>query len=49
MGIVQEPRVRGTSTVGNRYQTTTGDDTAERKDLVRAIVNCTVCELAVPL
>jgi hypothetical protein len=27
-GIVQEPRVRGTSAFGSRYQATTGEETA---------------------
>jgi hypothetical protein len=27
--IVREPRVRGTSAVGSRYQRTTGEDTAD--------------------
>jgi hypothetical protein len=27
-GIVREPRVRGTSAVGSRYRTTTGEETA---------------------
>jgi hypothetical protein len=43
---VQDPRVRGTSAVGSRCPTTTGEDTANRKDLLCAVVNCKVCELA---
>jgi hypothetical protein len=46
MEIVREPRVRGKSAAGSRYQITSGDDTADRKDLVRALVNCRVCKLA---
>jgi hypothetical protein len=30
-GIVREPRVRGTSAVGSRYRTTTGEDTTNRR------------------
>jgi hypothetical protein len=37
-GIVREPRVRGTSAVGSRYQATTGEDTADWEDLVHAVV-----------
>jgi hypothetical protein len=48
-GIVLEPRVKGTSTVGNRYQATTGEGTADWEDLVRAVVSCKVCELAIAL
>jgi hypothetical protein len=48
-GIVREPRVRGTSAVECRYQITTGEDTADRKDLVRVVVKCWVCELAIVL
>jgi hypothetical protein len=45
--IVQEPRVRGMPAVGSCYQTMTGEDIADWEDLVHAIVNCRVCELAV--
>jgi hypothetical protein len=48
-GTVREPRGRGTSTVGSRYQATTGEDTADWKDLLRAVVNCSVCELTTTL
>jgi hypothetical protein len=41
MGIVQEPRIRGTSTIERRYQATTGED-SRLKDLVHAVVNCRV-------
>jgi hypothetical protein len=34
---------------GNRYQATTGEDTADWEDLVRAVVNCRVCEIAITL
>jgi hypothetical protein len=37
------------SAVGNFYQTTTGEDTADLKDLVRAVANCSVHELATAL
>jgi hypothetical protein len=47
-GIVREPRVRGTSAVGSRYQATTCEDTADWEDLVRAVVNCD-SELAIAL
>jgi hypothetical protein len=33
MGIVREPRVRGTSAIESRYQTTTGEDNADLKRL----------------
>jgi hypothetical protein len=33
----------------SRYQTRTGEDTADWEDLVRAAVNCWVCELAIAL
>jgi hypothetical protein len=33
----------------SRYQTTTGEDTANWEDLVRAVVKCLVCELAIAL
>jgi hypothetical protein len=46
MGIVLEPRVRGTSAVGSHYRATTGEDTADWEDLIRAVVNHWVCELA---
>jgi hypothetical protein len=49
MGTVREPRERGTPAVGSRYQATTGEATADREDLVRALVNCTVCELTLAL
>jgi hypothetical protein len=39
----------GIDGVGSRYQTTTDEDTADWKDLVRAVVNCRVCELAIAL
>jgi hypothetical protein len=48
-GIIRESRVSGTSAVGSRYQTTTGEKTADWNDIVRAIVNCRVCELAILL
>jgi hypothetical protein len=32
-----------------RHQATTGEDTADWEDLVRAVVNCRVCELAIAL
>jgi hypothetical protein len=32
-----------------RHQATTGEDAAEWEDLVRAVVNCIVCELAIAL
>jgi hypothetical protein len=48
-GRIREPRVRRTSAAGSRYQTTTGEDTADWKDLVRAVVNCRVCELVLAL
>jgi hypothetical protein len=35
--------------VVNRHQATTGGDTAGLEDLVRAVVNCRVCELVIAL
>jgi hypothetical protein len=32
-----------------RHQATTGETTADRKNLLRAIVNCRVCALAIAL
>jgi hypothetical protein len=49
MGIIRVPRVRGTSVVESRCQTTTGEDKADCEDLLRAVVNCRVCELAIAL
>jgi hypothetical protein len=47
--MVQEPKVRGMSTIGSRYQTTTGEDTADWKDLACAVVNCRLRELVTVL
>jgi hypothetical protein len=49
-GIARKSRIRRTSAVGSRwssFQATTAEDTAEWKDLVRALVNCRMCELAI--
>jgi hypothetical protein len=35
--------------VASWYQTTTGEDTADWKELVLAVMNCRVCELAIAL
>jgi hypothetical protein len=48
-GIVGEFRERGTSAVESRYQATTGGNITECEDLVCAVVNCRVCELAIVL
>jgi hypothetical protein len=48
-GTVREPRVRGTSAFGSRYRARANEDTAGWEDLVRAVVNCSVCELAIAL
>jgi hypothetical protein len=48
-GIVPEPIVKGTSAIGSRYQATTGKNTAHWEDVVRAVVICRVCELAIAL
>jgi hypothetical protein len=32
-----------------RHQAKTGEETADREDLVRAVVNCRVCEIAIAL
>jgi hypothetical protein len=37
------------NTVELRHQATTGEDTVDSEDLVRAVVNCRVCELAIVL
>jgi hypothetical protein len=42
MGLVREPIVRVTYTVGSRYQATT-EDTADGKDLACTVVKCSVC------
>jgi hypothetical protein len=44
-GIFREPRGRGTSAIESRYRATTGEDTADWKYLMRAVVNCRACEL----
>jgi hypothetical protein len=41
--------MKGTSTIVSRYQTTTGEHTADCEDLGRAAVNCRECELAIAL
>jgi hypothetical protein len=48
-GTFREPRGRGMSAVGSRYQATTSEDKADLEDLVRAAVMCCVCELAIAL
>jgi hypothetical protein len=48
-GIVRKLTVKGTSAVGSRYEATTGKDTAKCEDLVLAVVNRRVCELAIAL
>jgi hypothetical protein len=48
-GIVWESRVRGMSAVESRYQATTGENTAHWEDILRAVVNCRVYELAIAL
>jgi hypothetical protein len=35
--------------VAIRYQATIVEDTEDSEDLVRAVVNCSVCELAIAL
>jgi hypothetical protein len=37
------------SAVGGRYRATTSEDRADGRDLVRDVVSCRVCELAVGL
>jgi hypothetical protein len=39
----------GSYGVGSRYQAITCEDTADWEDLVRAVGNCRVCELAITL
>jgi hypothetical protein len=48
-GTVREPRGRGTSTVESRYQTKKSEDTEDWEGSVRAVVNCSMCELAIAL
>jgi hypothetical protein len=50
----QSPAGKNVSTeaediVGIRHQAKTGEDTVDREDLLRAVVNCSVCELAIAL
>jgi hypothetical protein len=35
--------------VGIRHQPTTGEDTADSEEIVRPVVNCRTCELALAL
>jgi hypothetical protein len=44
-----EHGTRGIYDAGSRFQGTAGEDTADCEDLVRAVVNCNVCELAIVL
>jgi hypothetical protein len=37
---VRKPRVRGTFAIESHYKATADEDTADWKDLVRAVVNC---------
>jgi hypothetical protein len=39
----------GSYGVESHYQATTGEDTADWEDLVRAVMNCRVCKLAIAL
>jgi hypothetical protein len=48
MGTVQESRGRGTSAIGSHYQKT-GEDRVDFEDSVHAVVNSTVCALAIVL
>jgi hypothetical protein len=50
----QSPAGKNVSTeavdvVGNRHQATTGEKTAHCQGLIRAVVNCRVCELDITL
>jgi hypothetical protein len=52
--VGQSPASKNASTeaeeiVAIRHQATTGEDTAELEDLVPAVVNCRMCELAIVL
>jgi hypothetical protein len=52
--VRQSPAGKNVSTEGEdivwiRYRATIGEETADRGDLVRAVVNCRVCELAIAL
>jgi hypothetical protein len=46
--MVREPNVNGTSTIDSRYQATTSER-QQTEQLVSAVVNCRVCELAITL
>jgi hypothetical protein len=48
MGIVQEPRIRGTSATESHYQAKTSED-SRLKDLVRAVVSVQKSESAVTI
>lgn len=39
MGVVQEPRVTGTSTLGSRYHATTGEDTVDNFLRLKKVVH----------
>jgi hypothetical protein len=55
--VRQSPASKGVKTevkeatycVGNRYQASTGEDTADWEDLVRAVVNCRMCDLTIAM
>jgi hypothetical protein len=52
--VGRSPAAKNVSTeaegiVGIRHQATTGEDTADCKELVRTVVNCRVPELAIEL
>jgi hypothetical protein len=49
MAIIRESRVTGKAAVESRCLATTGEDTADSKDLMRVVVNCRVCGLAIVL
>jgi hypothetical protein len=44
-----EHRSWGIYEIQSRYQATTNEDTADGKGLVRAVVNCIMCELSMAL
>jgi hypothetical protein len=45
----RKPKVRGTATVGSRYRATAGEDRADCKILVRALLNSSMRESVIVL
>jgi hypothetical protein len=47
--VGQSPAGKNMNIVGMRYQAMTGEEIADLEDLVRAVVYCRVCKLAIAL